>query len=96
LVAVTGLFVIIGGVAAVLVPILAVLGYLRPRSLPWLAGGAMLAAGVCSIVGLAGHVGTPGYGAFGAPAQVFALAALAAALTPPLMRVGPPAAESTS
>jgi hypothetical protein len=42
----------------------------------------MLAAGLCSIVGLAGHVGTPGYGAFGAPAQLLALAALATTLVP--------------
>lgn len=84
LVAVALLFVVIGGWAAVLVPILAVLGYLRPNWLPWVAGGAAIAAGVCSLVGLAGHVGTPGYGVFGAPAQVFALAALAAALVPVL------------
>ncbi|HVV23180.1 MAG TPA: alpha-(1-_3)-arabinofuranosyltransferase family protein [Pseudonocardiaceae bacterium] len=84
LVAVAVLFVIIGGWAAVLVPILAALGWLRPAWLPWIAGGAMVAAGVCTVIGLSGHVGTPGYGAFGAPAQVFALAALAAALVPVL------------
>jgi arabinofuranan 3-O-arabinosyltransferase len=86
LVAVALLFVVIGGWAAVLVPILALLGYLRPNWLPWVAGGAAAAAGVCSLIGLAGHVGTPGYGVFGAPAQVFALAALAAALVPVLRR----------
>jgi arabinofuranan 3-O-arabinosyltransferase len=95
LVVVTVLFVVIGGVAAVLVPLLAGLGYLRPRWLPWLAGGAMLAAGACSAIGLAWHVGTPGYGAFGAPAQVFALAALAAALTPlPPEAAVPPSGEA--
>jgi arabinofuranan 3-O-arabinosyltransferase len=89
LVAVAALFVVIGGWAAVLVPILAALGYLRPTWLPWVAGGAAIAAGVCSLIGLAGHVGTPGYGTFGAPAQVFALAALAAALVPVLRRPAP-------
>ncbi len=86
LVVVALLFVVIGGWAAVLVPLLAALGFLRPGWLPWVAGGAAVAAGVCSLIGLAGHVGTPGYGGFGAPAQVFALAALAAALVPMLRR----------
>jgi arabinofuranan 3-O-arabinosyltransferase len=76
------LFVVIGGWAAVLVPILALPGYLRPNWLPWVAGGGAAVAGVCSLIGLAGHVGAPGCGVFGAPAQVFALAALAAALIP--------------
>lgn len=94
LVVVTALFVIIGGVAAVLVPIVAGLGLLRPRWLPWLAGGAMLASGVCCVVGLAGHVGASGYGTFGGPAQVFALIALAAAITPVLIAPADPTAAS--
>ena len=82
LVVVTLLFVVIGGWTAVLVPILAALACLRPGWLPWIAGAAAVTAGACTLVGLGAHVATPGYGAFGAPAQIFALVALAAALIP--------------
>ncbi|MEC3980075.1 alpha-(1-_3)-arabinofuranosyltransferase domain-containing protein [Amycolatopsis sp. H20-H5] len=82
LVAVTVLFLLVGGIAALVVPVLAVLGYLRPNWLPWVAAGAMLSAGICTVAGLGSHVATPGFGAFGAPAQVFALVALATALCP--------------
>jgi arabinofuranan 3-O-arabinosyltransferase len=86
LAAVTVLFVVIGGIAAVLVPIIAALGYLRPRWIPVIAAGAMVAAGGCTVIGVVRHGVAAGDGAFGAPAQVFALAALAAALTPLLRR----------
>ncbi|KAA9149717.1 DUF3367 domain-containing protein [Amycolatopsis acidicola] len=82
LAAVTGLLVIVGGVVAVVVPVLAGLAFLRPRWLPVIAGLAMLGAGVCAVVGVALHGVATGYGALGGPAQVFALAALAAALMP--------------
>jgi arabinofuranan 3-O-arabinosyltransferase len=84
LAAVTVLFVVIGGIAAVLVPIMAALGYLRPKWMPAIAAIMMLGAGVCTVVGVVQHGVAAGYGAFGAPAQVFALAALAAVLVPRL------------
>jgi arabinofuranan 3-O-arabinosyltransferase len=82
LIAVTTLLVVVGGIAAVLVPILAGLGYLRPRWLPVVAGVAMVGAGIFAIIGVVSHGIAAGYGALGGPAQVFALAALAAALVP--------------
>ncbi len=86
LAAVTALLVIVGGFAGLLVPLLAGLAYLRPRWLPVVAVVAMLGAGVFAIAGVVSHGVTAGGGALGGPAQVLALAALAAALTPQLPR----------
>jgi arabinofuranan 3-O-arabinosyltransferase len=71
-----------GGPVAVAVPALAIIDTWRARWLPWIAGGAMLLAGV-----VAAAASTPtvsGSGPFSGPAQVFALVALAAALLPVL------------
>ncbi len=71
---------IAGGLIAVAVPILAIVGRLRPRWLPAIAFLAMLAAG-----GTAAFASAPtdiGSGPFSATAQVFGLLALAAALMP--------------
>ena len=89
LVAVTALLVVVGGIVAVVVPLLAGLAYLRPRWLPVVAAVAMAAAGVFAIVGVAMHGVAAGSGALGGPAQVCALAALAAVLLPwPARRAG--------
>jgi arabinofuranan 3-O-arabinosyltransferase len=69
-----------GGPAVLAVPLLACLGWWRPRWLPPAAFGAMLAAGL-----VAAGAGSPtalGSGAFGSLAQACALAALTAALMP--------------
>jgi arabinofuranan 3-O-arabinosyltransferase len=58
-----------------------VLGWWRPRWVPWLAFTAMCAAGAAAMTSL-GHGAEAGAGAFGWPAQAAALTALAAALTP--------------
>lgn len=85
MVAVTALLTVVGGVLAVAVPLVVLLGRWRPGWVPWLAFGAMTAAGVFSAVGV--HPGVVhGTGAFGAPAQAVALVALAAALTPLAVR----------
>lgn len=83
-VAVTGLLVVVGGPVAVVVPVLVGLALVRPRWLPWVAGSAMLAAGAISVYGVLRYGVSPGFGAFGGPAQVLALSALAAALLPTL------------
>ncbi|MGW5715167.1 alpha-(1-_3)-arabinofuranosyltransferase domain-containing protein [Amycolatopsis sp. NPDC003865] len=88
LVAVTALLVVVGGFAAVLVPILAALAYVKPRWMPIVAAVAMLGAGAFAVAGVAWHGVALGDGSFGGPAQVLALAALAAALTPHLPRRG--------
>jgi arabinofuranan 3-O-arabinosyltransferase len=72
----------VGGPVALAVPILAGLAWWRPRWLPLLACGGLLAAGV--LTALAVNPAVTGSGAFGAPAQACALIALAAALTPRL------------
>ena len=73
-----------GGPTAVAVPVLACLGWRRPRWLPPAAFGAMLIAGVA-----AASSGSPtviGGGAFGGLAQASALVALTAALMPEVRR----------
>ena len=69
-----------GGPAVLAVPVLAVLGWRRPRWRPSIALGSMLIAGVA-----AASSGSPtamGSGAFGGLAQACALVALTAALMP--------------
>jgi arabinofuranan 3-O-arabinosyltransferase len=61
------------------VPVLAVLGWWRPRWLPWAAFAAMVAAGVTAAAGSPTAIGS---GAFSALAQAAALVALTAALMP--------------
>jgi len=87
-----------GGPVALAVPVLAWLGWRRPRSpgrtapgawLPWIAFGGMVASGLLSAVR---PFGEGLFGPFGWPAQACALVALAAALTPAVAR---PAAAAT-
>jgi arabinofuranan 3-O-arabinosyltransferase len=69
-----------GGPIVLAVPVLAVVANWRPRWLPAVAAGAMLAAG---IVAAAARIPTvAGSGPFSGPAQVCALVALSAALMP--------------
>lgn len=70
-----------GGPLVAAVPAVLLLGWWRPRWVPWLAFAAMCAAGALAITSL-GHGPQTGAGAFGWPAQAAALIALAAALTP--------------
>ena len=72
---------LVGGPLVAAVPVVLVLGWWRPRWVPWLALAAMCVAGVLAITSL-GHGPQTGTGAFGWPAQAAALIALAAALTP--------------
>lgn len=85
-VALTLVFALIAGPYALVVPVLGVVAWLRPRWLVPLSLGAMLAAGALVAIG-AGDGYTADAGAFGWPAQALALLALAAALvTVPLRR----------
>ena len=83
---------LVGGPLVAAVPVVLVLGWWRPRWVPWLAFAAMCVAGALAMTGL-GHGPQTGAGAFGWPAQAAALVALAAALTPtargPRRRTGP-------
>ena len=72
--------VVAGGPVAVAVPVLAIIDNWRPNWRPWIAFGAMLAAGVTAAV--ARNPATLGSGPFSGTAQIFALLALAAALMP--------------
>jgi arabinofuranan 3-O-arabinosyltransferase len=74
-----------GGLAAIAVPAVILLGWWRRPWVPWLAFAAMCVAGALVIAGLS-HDAQPGSGAFGWPAQAAALIALTAALTPPVPR----------
>jgi arabinofuranan 3-O-arabinosyltransferase len=79
------LLAVVGGPAAIAVIAVILLGWWRPRWVPWLAFIAMCVAGMLSIAGL-DHGAQPGFGSFGWPAQAAALIALAAALAPPVPR----------
>ena len=77
-----------GGLVAIAVPAVVLLGWWRRQWVPWLAFAAMCVAGVLVIAGLS-HGAQPGsgpLGPFGWPAQAAALIALAAALVPPVPR----------
>jgi len=74
---------IAGGPVVVVVPVLAGLGYWRPRWLPWVALGTMLLAGVVAVTS---NPATVGNGVFSGAAQACALVALAAALIPDTTR----------
>ena len=78
--AVLVLVFVAGGPVALAVPVLAGLAWFRPRWLPAVALAGMTAAGV--IAAIAAQPAAAGGGAFGGPAQVCALTALAAALMP--------------
>jgi arabinofuranan 3-O-arabinosyltransferase len=74
-----------GGLVAIAVPAVILLGWWRRQWVPWLAFAAMCVAGVLVIAGLSDGA-QPGSGPFGWPAQAAALIALAAALVPPVPR----------
>jgi arabinofuranan 3-O-arabinosyltransferase len=75
----TAVIFLAGGLIALVVPVLGMTRYWRPAWPPWIAAGAMACAGVAIV-----SSGPPalGSGVFGGFAQVCALVALAAALTP--------------
>jgi len=76
------------------VPVLAALGWWRPRWLPPVAFGAMLLAGVAAaITSSPTAIGT---GAFGGLAQACALVALTAALMPTIARTAAAAITRTT
>ena len=77
---------IAGGPVVVVVPVLACVACWRPHWLPWVAFGAMLAAGA---VGVTGDLVTAGSGSFSGMAQACALLALTAALIPDTVRKAP-------
>ena len=80
-VAVTVVLALTGGLAALAVPAVLLVGWWQPRWVPLLAFALMCGAGAVTVSGLT-HGTQPGFGAFSWPAQALALAALAAALTP--------------
>ena len=81
---------LVGGWLAFAVPAVMLLGWWRPRWVPWLAFLAMCVAGAMVMTSL-NHGPQFGHGAFGWPAQAAALVALAAALAPS----GPPRSRRT-
>lgn len=85
------LMLIIGGPLVLAVPVLVVLSGRWPNRYGVLALGAAIASGL--LAALSAHPAAPASGAFGAPAQAFALVALAAALIParpgPVSSTGP-------
>jgi arabinofuranan 3-O-arabinosyltransferase len=76
-----------GGPIAIAVPVLAMIGWWRPRWLPGIAFGAMLAAGV--LVATSRVPTALGSGPFSGAAQACALVALAAALLPAVAATRP-------
>lgn len=80
LIALSAAIVIVGGPVVVAVPVLVVLADLWPNRYGVLAFGAAVASGL--LAALSSHPAAPTSSAFGAPAQAFALVALAAALIP--------------
>ena len=91
MVSVTVVLVLAGGLAALAVPAVLLVGWWQPRWVPLLAFALMCGAGAVTVSGLT-HGTQPGFGAFSWPAQALALAALAAALTP----LRPPSAFGAS
>ena len=89
--AVAVVLALVGGVLVAAVPAVLLLGWWRPRWVPWLAFIAMCLAGVLVLTSL-GHGPSTAAGAFGWPAQAAALIALAAALAPPRPGTPRPAA----
>ncbi len=89
--AVAVVLALVGGVLVAAVPAVLLLGWWRPRWVPWLAFIAMCLAGALVLAGL-GHGPQTATGAFGWPAQAAALIALTAALVPPRPGTRPPAA----
>jgi arabinofuranan 3-O-arabinosyltransferase len=83
---------LVGGLAVLAVPVLACVAWWRPRWLPPIAFGAMLAAGVAAAS--AGNLTATGSGAFGGLAQACALVALTAALMPAVARTAPAPASN--
>ena len=71
----------VGSSAALVVIPLLIVGWLWPRTLPWIALFAMLGVGAISAVDV-GNGAQSGIGAFGPLAQLAALVAIAAVLTP--------------
>lgn len=92
---VTALIFVVGGPAALAVPVLAYLAWRLSRApgrpgpgtwLPWVAFAAMVVSGLLS----AGRpFGSSLFGSFGGPAQACALIALAAVLMPTITVPGP-------
>jgi hypothetical protein len=92
---VTALIFVVGGLAALAVPVLAYLAWRLSRApgrsgpgtwLPWVAFAAMVVSGLLS----AGRpFGSSLFGSFGGPAQACALIALAAVLMPAIAVPGP-------
>jgi arabinofuranan 3-O-arabinosyltransferase len=83
-----------GGLVALAVPAVILLGWWRRDLVPWLAFVAMCMSGAFVIVGL-NHGTQPGFGPFGWPAQAAALIAVAAALTPDVSRLTPAGSRLT-
>jgi arabinofuranan 3-O-arabinosyltransferase len=87
----TAVVFVAGGLVAIAVPVLAVIGYWRPRLLPAVAAVGMVGAGL--VTATAQNPTQLGSGPFSGPAQVCALVALAAALMPVIKPGAEPAAE---
>lgn len=79
-IALSVLMLIIGGPVVIVVPVLVVLAERWPNDYGVLAFSAAVVSGLLAAV--SAHPAAPTSGAFGAPAQAFALVALAAALIP--------------
>lgn len=88
LIALSLLMLIIGGPVVIAVPVLVLLAQAWPNRYGVLAFAAAVASGL--LAALSGHPAAPTSGAFGAPAQAFALIALAAALIPVFTRGAEP------
>lgn len=85
---------IIGGPLVLAVPVLLVVSRLRPRALPWIAFAGVVVAGLASTHDV-GNGAQSGIGAFGDWAQLAAVVAIAAVLTP-ARRPGTSPAEGVS
>ncbi len=88
----TVVILLTGGLVALAVPVLGLIRYRRPGWLPWIAAGAMACAGAAMLT--TSNPTAPGHGAFSGFAQVAALIALAAALTPAALTGSSPSART--